>query len=144
MLAYAKRGIAEYMRLRPVIQQGDLYKLVSPYDGERDYASLMYVNDKKDRAVAFVYRMTYFRHMPDKIIKLQGLDPERKYLIREVAPEVEGKPIYIDGKIVSGRFLMEEGIVIRELAAGSSRRTPYNDIRDMNDYRSHIIELIAQ
>lgn len=142
--AYAKRAIAEYKRLRPVIQQGDLYKLVSPYDGERDYASLMYVNDKKDRAVAFVYRMTYFRHMPDKIIKLQGLDPERKYLIREVAPEVEGKPIYIDGKIVSGRFLMEEGIVIRELTAGSSRRTPYNDIRDMNDYRSHIIELIAQ
>lgn len=88
--------------------------------------------------------MTYFRHMPDKIIKLQGLDPERKYLIREVAPEVEGKPIHIDGKIVSGRFLMEEGIVIRELAAGSSRRTPYNDIRDMNDYRSHMIELIAQ
>ena len=39
---------------------------------------------------------------------------------------------------------MEEGVVIRELTTGSSRRTPYNDIRDMNDYRSHIIELVAQ
>ena len=94
--------------------------------------------------MAFVYRMVYFRHMPEKIIKLSGLDAERKYLIREVAPEVEGKPLHIDGKVVSGRFLMEEGLVIRELTAGSSRRTPYNDIRDMNDFRSCIIELIAQ
>ncbi len=142
--AYAKRAIAEYKRLRPVIQQGDLYKLVSPYEGDREYASLMYVNEAKDRAVALVYRMTFTRHMPDKIIKLQGLDPDRKYLIREVAPEVEGKPIHIDGKIVSGRFLMEEGVVIRELAASAEGRKKINDIRDMNDYRSYMIELIAQ
>lgn len=142
--AYAKRAIAEYKRLRPVIQQGNLYKLVSPYDGDREYASLMYVNDKKDHAVAMFYRMTFTRHMPDKIIKLQGLDPDRQYLIREVAPEVEGKPIHISGKKVSGRFLMEEGIVIRELTADRSSRKPFNDIREMNDYRSYMVELIAQ
>lgn len=141
---YAKRAIAEYKRLRPIIQQGDLYKLVSPYDGKRDWCSLMYVNEDKSHAVAFVYRMLYTRHMPDKIIKFQGLDPDRKYLIKEVAPEVEGKPIHVDGRTVSGRFLMDEGIVIKELTKGSSRRTPYNDIRDMNDFRSHILEVIAQ
>ena len=142
--AYAKRAIAEYKRLRPVIQQGDLYKLVSPYEGDGEYASLMYVNDKRDHAVAMFYRMTFTRHMPDKIIKLQGLDPDREYLIREVAPEVEGKPIRISGKRASGRFLMEEGIVIRELAEGRTSREPFNDVRDMNDYRSYMIELIAQ
>jgi hypothetical protein len=72
------------------------------------------------------------------------LDPERKYLIKEVAPEVEGQPIELDGKIVSGRYLMDEGVVIKELTTESSRRTPYNDIRDMNDFRSCILELIAQ
>ena len=40
--------------------------------------------------------------------------------------------------------LLDEGIVIKELTTESSRRTPYNDIRDMNDFRSHILELIAQ
>jgi alpha-galactosidase len=104
----------------------------------------MYVNENKEHAVAFVYRMVFTRRMPDKIIKFQGLDPERKYLIREVAPEVEGQPAAIDGKIVSGRYLMEEGIVMKELNMESSRRTPYNDIRDTNDYRSYILELIAQ
>ena len=104
----------------------------------------MYVEPTKEKAVVFIYRMIFTRMMHHKIIKFQGLDPERKYLIKEVAPEVEGKPIELDGKIVSGRYLMEEGVVIRELTAGTSRRTPYNDIRDTNDYRSCILELIAQ
>lgn len=142
--AYAARAIAEYKRLRGTIQQGDLYKLVSPYDGNRDYASLMYVDGDKSHAVLFAYRTLFFRHMPDKIIKLQGLDPERKYLIREVCPEVEGKPLPIDGKVVSGRFLMEEGIVLKDLNKAYSRTQPFNDIREMNDYKSFVLELIAQ
>lgn len=56
----------------------------------------------------------------------------------------EGQPLELDGKIVSGRYLMDEGVVIKELTTESSRRTPYNDIRDMNDFRSCILELIAQ
>lgn len=141
---YATRAIEAYKSLRPTIQQGDLYKLVSPYEGNRDWCSLMYVEPDKSRAVAFVYRMVFTRQMPDRIIKFQGLDPNRKYLLREAAPEVKDKPMALDGKIVSGRYLMEEGVVIPELTKKSSRRTPYNDIRDMNDFRSHIIELIAQ
>lgn len=141
---YAARAIAAYKRLRGTIQQGDLYKLVSPYEGNRDYASLMYVDADRSHAVVFTYRTIFFRHMPDKIIKLQGLDPDRNYLIREVCPEVEGKPIHIDGKVVSGRFLMEEGMVLKELNKSYSRTKPFNDIREMNDYRSFILELIAQ
>lgn len=142
--AYAKRAISEYKRIRNVIQQGDLYKLISPYEGRRDYASLMYVDSSKDKAIVFIYRMLFTRKMHERIIKFQGLDPNRKYLIKEVAPEEEGKPIELDGKVVSGRYLMEEGVVIRELTKESSRREPYNDIRDMNDFRSCILELIAQ
>ena len=142
--AYAKRAISEYKRLRNVIQQGDLYKLVSPYEGNKDWASLMYVEPSKDKAVAFIYRMMFTRKMGDKIIKFQGLDPNRKYLIKEVAPEVEGKPFAIDGKVVSGRYLMEEGIVLKELTKEYSMRGNINDIRNMNDFKSCILELIAQ
>ena len=73
-----------------------------------------------------------------------------------------GKFVYYQGPIMCNLFLadeinrtspktqsallevMEEGVVIPELTKGSSRRTPYNDVRDMNDFRSHIFELIAQ
>lgn len=140
---YAKRAIEAYKHLRPVIQQGDLYKLISPYEGSGNYASLMYVSEKKDRAVLFAYRTTFVRHQADKIIKLQGLDPDRKYLIRDAVPEHADRPFAIDGKKVSGRYLMEEGIVIREFSKNYSMKN-LDDVREMNDYRSVILELIAQ
>ena len=65
---------------------------------------------------------------------LHRLGPDHQYVTK----------VGYDGKIVSGRYLMDEGIVIKELTTESSRRVPYNDIRDMNDFRSHILELIAQ
>ncbi len=143
-LAYAKRAIAEYKRLRDVIQQGDLYKLVSPYEGNRDHAALMYVNGDRSKSAVFLYRTIFTRHMADKVFKMQGLDPNRNYLIREVCPETEGQPVKLDGKVVSGRFLMEEGVVLRELNQGYSKTRPVNEIRDINDYRSVVLELITQ
>ena len=47
---FARRAIADYKEIRPIVQQGDLYRLISPYD-KTGYASLMYVAPEKDRAV---------------------------------------------------------------------------------------------
>lgn len=140
---YATRAIAAYKQIRPVVQQGSLYKLISPYDGNRDFASLMYVTDDGNRAVVFAYRMLYTRSMPERVIKFRGLNPEKRYLIREVCPEHEGKPVQIDGKVVSGRYLMTEGVVIRELEDRLSSKM-VDDLRQTNDYRSVVLELVAQ
>ncbi|MBQ0080465.1 MAG: alpha-galactosidase [Alistipes sp.] len=142
--AYAKRAIASYQRLRPVIQQGDLYRIASPYDTNGTYASLMYVNEQRTHAVAYFYRTIYVRDMPERIFKLQGLDPAKRYLIREVSPEVETQKCQVDSKIVSGKYLMDEGIVIRELTKRYKTQGQVNSIREINDYRSVVLELIAQ
>ncbi len=139
--AYAKRAIAEYKKIRPIVQQGDLYRLVSPYDGNREYTSLMYVNEAKDRAVFFAYRHIFQRDMSNIIIRMQGLKADAKYRIREVTPEVEGKPIALDGKVVSGRILMQEGVVIPEFVKVYKINGPISDIRHSNDYRSVVLEL---
>ena len=139
---YAARAIAEYKNIRPVVQQGDLYRLVSPYEGKRDFTSLMYVNESKDKAVLFAYRLIYKYDMSNIIIRLQGLKPDAKYRIREVAPEVEGKPVQINGKVVSGRVLMQEGVVIPELVKGMTRNDRQSDVRPGNDFKSVILELI--
>ena len=118
---YAKRAIAEYKTIRPVVQQGDLYRLVSPYEGNRDFSSLMYVSEGKERAVLFAYRHLFKHCMSNIIIRLQGLNPDAKYRIREVAPEFESKPAAINGKVISGRVLMQEGIVIPELVKGFTK-----------------------
>lgn len=138
---YAKRAIAEYKTIRPVVQQGDLYRLVSPYEGNRDFSSLMYVSEGKERAVLFAYRHLFKHCMSNIIIRLQGLNPDAKYRIREVAPEFESKPAAINGKVISGRVLMQEGIVIPELIKGFTKNAALGEVRAGNDFRSVVLEL---
>jgi alpha-galactosidase len=75
----AKRLIAEYKSVRQIIQNGDLYRLGSPF--ESPFSSLMYVAKDKSQAVLFAWRT----HAPDPVllpsIHLHGLDPERLYTI---------------------------------------------------------------
>ena len=79
--------------------------------------------------------------MAEPIIRLQGLKADAKYRIREVAPEVEGKPVGINGKVVSGKMLMQEGIVLPELVKGFTKNAPLGEVRAGNDFRSIILEL---
>ena len=139
--AYAKRAIAEYKVIRPIVQQGDLYRLVSPYEGLRDFTSLMYVDESKERAVVFAYRHVVKHDMSNIILRLQGLKPDAKYRVREVAPEVEGKPVKLNGKVFSGRMLMQEGVVIPELVKIYTQNRSHGDMRTSNDYRSVVLEL---
>ncbi len=138
---YAKRAIAEYKTIRPVVQQGDLYRLVSPYEGKRDFSSLMYVTENKERAVLFAYRHWFKHDMSNIIIRLQGLNPDAKYKIREVCPEYENKPAAISGKTISGRTLMQEGVVLPELVKGFTKNAPLGEVRAGNDFRSVVLEL---
>ena len=138
---YAKRAIAEYKTIRPIVQQGDLYRLISPYEGDKNFTSLMYVNESKEKAVLFAYRHLIWREMSTPIIRLQGLKADAKYRIREVAPEVEGKPVRINGKVVSGKMLMQEGIVIPELSKSFKSNVPLSEVRPTNDWKSVILEL---
>ena len=138
---YAKRAIAEYKVIRPVVQQGDLYRLVSPYEGNRDFSSLMYVTESKDKAVFFAYRHLFKHDMSNIIIRMQGLNPDAKYRIREVAPEYANKPCAINGKTISGRVLMTEGVVIPELVKGFTKNAALGEVRAGNDFRSIVLEL---
>jgi alpha-galactosidase len=94
-------------RLRPVVQLGDLYRLVSPYENSRSVVS--YVNEAQDRAVVFVYQVK-----DDKEgikVLLQGLNPEKSYRLEEVnidSPEVAA--CRENGKTFSGKELMEKGV----------------------------------
>jgi alpha-galactosidase len=94
-------------RLRPVVQSGDLYRLVSPYENSRSVVS--YVTEKPDKAVVFVYQVKDDRE-GIKVL-LQGLNPDKSYQLEEVnidSPKVAA--CRENGKILSGKKLMEEGI----------------------------------
>lgn len=50
-----RKAIADYKKIRPVVQLGDIYRLVSPYD-HLGVASLMYTSPEKDKAVFYWWK----------------------------------------------------------------------------------------
>jgi alpha-galactosidase len=105
-----RKAIADYKRIRPIVQFGDIYRLVSPYDN-RGFASLMYVAENKDKAVAYWWKIANFydEHFPR--LRFAGLDPERSYRVTELN-RLDISPLAYEGKSFTGSFLMESGLEI--------------------------------
>ena len=106
--ALCKKAISQYKEIRPIVQLGDLYRLVSPYDNE-GLASLMYVSEEKDKAVFYWWKMANFYNVHLSRVKMAGLDANRMYKVHELNA-IDLKPLYCEGKSYSGKFLMENGL----------------------------------
>lgn len=104
--ALASRCIESYKQYRDIIQDGDLYRLLSPYD--TDFYSLMYVSKDKKRAVVFVYSLEYQGRVQKPFVRMKGLDPSLRYTLTELNVDKSG--FWGDGKTFGGDFLMGEGI----------------------------------
>jgi alpha-galactosidase len=113
-LKFSQDAISNYKRLSDIIWHGDLYRLISPYEGNR--AALMYVNSDKNRAVLFVYTLNSRYGETFNRIRLQGLDPSKTYKIQEINVSNEGRRFgpSESGKSYTGDYLMKIG-----LSAGS-------------------------
>ena len=108
-MAFAKRALAEYKRIRPVVQFGDLYRLSSPYESR--VASLMYVCGK--RAVVFAWLMDKWLADSPPPLRLKGLIPAVRYLVREINMNEDGSLTNVHEQVLGGDFLMDAGIRIR-------------------------------
>ena len=111
---FAQRAIAAYKEIRPTVQFGDLYRLVSPYD-DKGVSSLMYVTSEKDKAVFYAYKISHFINMVIPVVRMNGLDPSKNYRLVDLTPVDKEKPCVLNGKVISGKLLMEEGIALKEL-----------------------------
>ncbi len=110
-LTFSKAAVETYKSIRPVVQQGELYRLISPY--KTNYASLMYVTEAKKRAVLFAYCHKFMKMYPQPHIKLQGLDPSKKYKITEINKYKNWQHAKaLEGKVLGGDTLMNIGINI--------------------------------
>ncbi len=114
-LSWTKEAIEVYKeRIRPVVQFGDQYRLISPYNGG-GFASMVYVTPAKDSAILFAYSIDYHFREEYPVVKLSGLDPEKRYIVKEVLPILNGggKPKYRfkgEGKVMTGDYLMKFGM----------------------------------
>ena len=105
-----RKAIADYKRIRPIVQFGNLYRLQSPYE-KKGVASLMYVTDTKDKAVFFWWKTESFcnQHLPR--IPMAGLDPQKRYRVTELN-RIDNSPLSFEGKSFSGEYLMQNGLEI--------------------------------
>ena len=110
-LKFTQEAIKNYNRLKDVIWNGDLYRLISPYKENR--AVLMYVSEKKDKAVLFEYTLNARRGETFNRVRLQGLDPEKTYRIEEIniMPGLRRQGTD-SGRSYTGDYLMKTGLSI--------------------------------
>ena len=126
-LKFSQQAVKTYKHINDLVWFGDLYRLVSPYEGNR--AVLMYTNESKTKAVLFSYTLnTLFKEIHQKV-KLSGLDATKNYTIKEINlfPNTKSK-FTNDGQTFSGDYLMNIGLNV-------SPNTPLT---------SNMFELIAQ
>ena len=126
-------AINDYKRLREVIQLGNLYRLVSPFEVGHTFpntaqmASLMYVNDDQSRAVWMTYRTSFLLNQSVPTIHLQGLNPTTLYRLYERNIAVGQEPSALHGQTFTGEYLMRVGM----------------DVAVNSEYASRVYELCA-
>ena len=132
--ALCRNAIKEYKQIRPIVQFGDIYRLVSPYD-KIGLASLMYVNEDKSKSVFFWWKTESFQneHLPR--VKMAGLDAKKNYKVHELN-RIDLRPMDIEGKTFSGAYLMNHGLEM-----------PYRNEPEWskkNDWSSRVLLLEAE
>ena len=132
--ALCRNAIAEYKQIRPIVQFGNIYRLLSPYE-KKGLASMMYVTDQKDKAVWYWWKTESFQneHLPR--VRMAGLDANRMYKVHELN-RIDLKPLDCEGKSYSGAYLMSHGLDV-----------PYRNEVDWskkNDWASRVLLLEAE
>ncbi len=126
-LAYCQQAVANWKRLQPAVMDGDQYRLVSPY--ETNHAAVEYVDKSKTVAVLFAYDLAPRFQEKLSAVKLQGLDPDKKYMVKEInlMPGTKSK-FAQNGKTYTGDYLMKVGL----------------DVFTFNHNTSIVIEITAE
>jgi len=76
-----KRQVSKYQEVRQLIQFGDFYRLLSPFEGNETAWS--FVNKDKTEAMVFYFRVLAEANAPFESFKVRGLDSSKKYRIVE-------------------------------------------------------------
>ncbi len=91
-----KQQTAFYRENEKLILEGDLYRIDNPFEG--NYFTFAVVSKDKSEALVTTYRRLNEPNRTTSHLRLAGLDPEKRYLIREL------------GVVCSGKTLMSVGI----------------------------------
>jgi alpha-galactosidase len=107
---FARQAVSNYQSFKEIVWHGDMYRLINPH--EADISALMYVNDDKSKAIVFNYLVNNRQRITatERPVVLNGLDPRKKYTIREINLYPGTKSTIPAEEVYTGDFLMKVGI----------------------------------
>lgn len=96
-----------YKKNRSLLQFGDFYRLLSPF--ETNYASWMFVNEDQSKAIVFFFEILANANKPFVKVKLVGLEKSAMYKVKD--------------KTCSGDELMKYGLYLNVNLSGDFQST---------------------
>lgn len=117
---FCREAVTNYKRMKPVILDGDLYRLVSPY--KSNHMAVMYVDQNQDKAVLFGYDIHPRYGESIHRVCLQGLDANKRYRLRETNLMPGSKSNFgLNDQVLTGDYLMKIGVPLFSSGTMSSR-----------------------
>jgi alpha-galactosidase len=106
---FCREAVKLYNRLKPVVLEGDLFRLVSPYESNHTVSS--YVSKDRKQSVVFAFDIHPRYAEPLRPVRLQGLEADRLYHVREINLKPGASTTLPENdKWFSGEFLMNVGL----------------------------------
>ena len=118
-----RRHVALYKEIRHLVQFGDLYRLLSPFEG--DEAAWMYVSEDRSEAVVFHFRVLAEANGPLGRLRLKGLDPDADYRLEPLDGQADANGA---GTVYGGDQLMWAGLHV-ETGSGDFQSRMWRLIR---------------
>jgi alpha-galactosidase len=108
---FCRNAVQNFKRLESAILDGDMYRLMSPY--ESDHAAVMYVETSGKKSVLFTFDMHPRYGEQIQPLRLSGLRHDKKYELKEInlLPGTNSR-LSCNEKTFSGEFLMKVGIPV--------------------------------
>jgi|SRR5580698_8565481 alpha-galactosidase len=101
--ALATRMVTYYKSIRETVQDGDLYRLSSPREGNLTANEYVAADGKQAVVFAFLHSQQFGRPAPT--IYLRGLDEGAQYRVKGLDNKLTEK-----AEVMSGSFLMHHGL----------------------------------
>jgi alpha-galactosidase len=108
-LKEAKFHLDEYKAIRPLVQEGQLYRLRSPRDSAT--SAFEFVAADRTQAVLFVFLSASRMGDEQPTLRLAGLEPNARYRLESRQPP--GESPLLSPRVLSGAALRERGLTLR-------------------------------
>ena len=117
---YCRQAVCEWKRLKHILFSPTIYRLVSPYQG--NHCVLQRTDKDRSHALVFAYDLHPRFRESLQPVKLQGLNPDALYEVKEIMlMPGEKSRLSFQGKTFSGDYLMHIGLPLLTSNDMSSR-----------------------